>query len=228
MNKENSKNIIIVLLLVIIIILSALVVLFATDTIIFNTEKELNDKEIIETSDVNKLLTNDEALNILKNGYNDVVRHIFNESVSYCGDYASGENSHINLNGFVYNKSASFNSFEELDNHVKKYLTEDLLSTTRYNSSIDYIDNGATINSYYEKDGSLYCNGWNKGSNMVLDDYSENESNFVVNDIKENSFTGTIDAVYYDIDNKNTTLRINVIFVKQNDNWLMDKYEEIN
>ena len=236
MKKDKSKNIIIVLLIVIIIILITLVVLFATDTITFNKKVDSNDQfedttsentenESSNSKDTNTMLTNDEAIAILKNDYNDAVRHIFNEAVSYCGEVSTETNSSLSLNGFTYSKSASYNSFEELENYLKNYMTDTLLKSTNYNKTIT-ID-GNTVSSYYEQNGSLYCNGWNKGGNIYLEKYNENESSFEITNITVESFNAKINAVYYDHDNTTKTIKqINVSVIKQNDKWLLNSYEE--
>lgn len=193
------------------------VVVCLTGYFVYN--KILNHNKINE-------LSNDEALTILKISYNDIVRHIFNEGVAFCGEYDEGEKSKIKLNGFLYLKSATFNSFNELDSYVKKYLTENLLSTTRYNNSASFDE--TTIDSYYEKGGKLYCNTWNKGSNMLLASYSESDSKYEIQSINNNdSFVGIIDAVYFTEDNVQTNIKIKLTIINQNDNWLIDSYEEI-
>jgi len=58
-----------------------------------------------------KKITKTEALTILKNLFNDAVRHIFNESVSFCGECKIGDIG-LSINGFFYSKSATFNSFD--------------------------------------------------------------------------------------------------------------------
>ena len=190
--------------------------------------KKCEEKECTSSIDeTGKKLTKAEAEQILKELYNDAVRHIFNESVSYCGDYATGDNTTITLNGFSYSKSSTFKTFKELDNYLKNYMTESLLKSSGYNDS--YVEDGVTIGSYYEKDGSLYCNGWNKGGNIELEHYLINESTFVATKINDNSFDGSINAVYSDFENNNkTTLKIKVSVVKQNDKWLLNSYKEDN
>ena len=178
------------------------------------------------TDNNNNLITNNEAESILKNLYNDAVRHIYNEGVSYCGTYATGDNVTLSLNGFSYTKSATFNNFAELENYLKGYMTDSLLASSNYNKSTTF--EGTTINSYYEKDGSLYCNGWNKGGNMSLANYLVNESTFTASNVTENSFDGVINAVYSDFDNNNkTTKSIKVSVVKENNSWLLNTYEEL-
>lgn len=229
MKYDKNKNIIIGLLLVIVIILFALVILFATGTISFNSN-------VINTNDVQKnndnvnnelniqknMLTESEAIAILKNNYNDVVRHIFNEAVAFCGT----TDGTLNLNGFLYRKSTLFNNFTELESYLKKYMTDNLLSISNYNKST--VLNGVEVSTYYEKDGSLYCNTWNKGGNMSLVYYEESQSNFKIIDVEDGFFTATIDAVYYDDAREiKTTKKINVSVVKNDDVWLIDSYKEV-
>lgn len=224
--KNNNKGVI-VLLVVIIVILALLCILFATGTISLKSNSVDNNQNSNGITDNNNnLITNNEAESILKNLYNDAVRHIYNEGVSYCGTYATGDNVTLSLNGFSYTKSATFNNFAELENYLKGYMTDSLLASSNYNKSTTF--EGTTINSYYEKDGSLYCNGWNKGGNMSLANYLVNESTFTASNITENSFDGVINAVYSDFDNNNkTTKSIKVSVVKENNSWLLNTYEEL-
>lgn len=215
------------------IIILCLLVVGLTGYILYDKvlSNDNSNNNIIDNSDNNQQLgsnrlSNDEALIILKDSYNDVVRHIFNEGVSYCGEYDYDDDIDLNITSeFSFSKSATFNSIEELDSYVKKYLTEELLSTTRYNQSVTF--NGVTTNSYYEKDGNLYCNNWNKGSNMLLATFSKNESNYEILSINNDSFVGKINAVYYDVDNNKSLLKIKLTIIKRNGNWLIDSYEEI-
>ena len=224
--KNNNKGVI-VLLVVIIVILALLCILFATGTISLKSNSVDNNQNSNGITDNNNnLITNNEAESILKNLYNDAVRHIYNEGVSYCGTYATGDNVTLSLNGFSYTKSATFNNFAELENYLKGYMTDSLLASSNYNKSTTF--EGTTINSYYEKDGSLYCNGWNKGGNMSLANYLVNESTFTASNVTENSFDGVINAVYSDFDNNNkTTKSIKVSVVKENNSWLLNTYEEL-
>ena len=223
--KNNNKGVI-AILVAIIVILAALCTLFVTGTISLKSNSVDNNQNSNGITDnKNNLITNNEAESILKNLYNDAVRHIYNEGVSYCGTYATGDNVTLSLNGFFYTKSATFNSFAELENYLKGYMTESLLANSNYNRSTTF--EGTTINSYYEMDGSLYCNGWNKGGNVNLANYLVNESTFTATNITENSFDGIINAVYNDYNNSNkTTKTIKVSVVKQNDKWLLNTYEE--
>lgn len=231
MEKEKNNKVLIVVLLVIIILLGALCALFATGTISLNFKTENNGaaNNIEETT----ALTKTEAISIVKKLYNNDVRDIYNQAIAYCGERESGEGAYLSMDGFNYTKSKSFKTLGELENHLKKYMTESLLLSSNYNKSV--VLDGKTIKNYVEKDGVLYCNGWNKGSNMELAYYIENESTFEINNIGETSFEANINAVYYDVDyetNKDvstkTEKKINVSVVKQNGNWLLDKYSELS
>ncbi len=227
-NKKNNGGILVGILIGVVVMLLVFIGLFMTNTISF-TSKSDNNSNMSSGNEIqdnkNNNLTESEAINIVKNLYNDAVRHIFNEGVSYCGKYATGDNVTLSLNGFSYSKSATFNSFEEIENYLKGYMTESLLASTRFNQSVT--NNGVTISSYYEKDGSLYCNGWNKGGNMELTNYLVNESTFTVTNITKNSFDGTINAVYNDVNNVNKTTKIiKVSVIRENNKWLLNTYEE--
>lgn len=105
-------------------------------------------------------------------------------------------------------------------------MTDNLLSTSNYNKSTTI--NGVEVNTYYEKDGNLYCNTWNKGGDINLSYYEESESTFEITNIEDNSFTAIINAVYYDDTKTNkTTKKINVSITNNNDLWLIDSYEEV-
>lgn len=238
MEKEKNNKGLIILLSILVVLLAVLCVLFATGTISFNyktSDYSTNNTEnnVTQNNIENTTLTNSDAISIIKKLYSKDVRELYNEAVAYCGERETGEGSHLSIDGFGYTKSKSFKSIKELEEHLKIYMTESLLSSSNYNKSVT-ID-GKNITSYVEKDGALYCNGWNKGSNMELAYYSEEETSFEVNNISETSFEASINAIYYDVDyetNKSASARtvkkINVTVIKENDSWLLDKYSELS
>lgn len=216
---ENEKKYKVTIVLLVIIILLTLVIFFATDTI------SLNSKEKDIQNDNNALITNNEGEDILKDLYNDATRELYNQTVSYCGEYASGDDTTLTIDGFLYRKSATFNSFVELESYLKGFMTDSLISKSKLYESENINDNYVT--SYYEKDGNLYCNSWNKGGNLELEYYFIDESTFTVSNIKKDSFDGIINAVYSDFNNINKTIKsIKVSVVKQNNKWLLNSYKE--
>ena len=242
--SENNRGIIIALVGVIIVMLLTLCVLFATGTISFGAKTNNNasnsagnninnteDNNTVDTVETTTKLSNAEAINIVKKLYNADVRYIYNQIVTYCGEMESGEGAYLSVDNFNYTKSKSFKNLTELENHLKTYMTESLLKSSNYNRSTTI--NGKEVTSYIEKDGALYCNGWNKGSNMELAHYVEDETTIETSNIDEDSFDAKIDAVYYDVsyeENKSASTKtiknVSVTVVKQNGNWLLDKYSE--
>ena len=243
MEKEKNNKGLIIVLSILVVLLAVLCVLFATGTISFNfktsdystnnTENNVTQNNITQNNIENTTLTNSDAISIIKKLYSKDVRELYNEAVAYCGERETGEGSHLSIDGFGYTKSKSFKNLKELEEHLKTYMTESLLSSSNYNKSVTL--NEKNITSYVEKNGALYCNDWNKGSNMELAYYIENESSFEVNNISETSFEASINAVYYDVDyetNKSASARtvkkIKVTVIKENNSWLLDKYSELS
>lgn len=221
MEERKSSKVLIVVLSVIIVILSALVILLGTGVISFKKDSKTITNNSNNTNTNKKEFTKENAESKLKELYSDAVRGIFNEKVAFCGSY---DNESVEVNGYSYKKSSTFKSFDELDKYVKKYMTEDLLATTDYNKKVTL---DTTITSYYEKDGSLYCNNWNKGGNLELAKFLTDESTYTVSNLTEDSFDGTISAVYSNDSNTvKTTKNIKVSVIKQNNNWLINSYVE--
>ena len=219
MEKSNSKGGLFVGILIGIVIM--LVVggcLFATKTISFSSKTDSNNVNKKTVS--NNILTKDEAVAILKEKYN-VSRKVFDLGmISYCGEYATGDNSSKNINDTLYMKSATYSSFEELSNYLKNYMTEELLNSTKnYNDSVS--------KSYYEENGNLYCNTRNKGSDVTYSIFIDDESKYTINEINEKEIKATIQAVYFDNSetSKNTRI-IDVSMIKNSDKWLINSYED--
>lgn len=240
--KNKKTTIIITILVIIILILGILVGLLATDTISFtkinNDTKKTNTKEEDkkdnkeDKEEENKLLTNDEAKEVIKKSYNKAISDFF-DAITYCGNITNTTDEEsqyfYNKYGNFFIKSAQFKTFKELDNYLKQYATQKLLNENkRYKLNSTNPETGEVIPSYVEKDGYLYCNTWNKGG-PGIGEYQENESTFEVNNITEKSITGKIYAAYYDkFNNINNTLTIEVEVIKENDKWLLNHYKQID
>lgn len=244
MKEKKTTKIIIVVLVIIILILAVLVGLLATDTISFTKEANNNNHQTNTKEDEKenkqeaKLLTNDEAQEVIKKSYNKTIRDFFNVT-TYCGEYATMSetesqyfpNKYGMSYGFNYVKSANFKSFKELDDYLKQYATQNLLNDNdRYNktNNITSPETGEIVPTYVEKDGALYCNSWGKGG-PGIGDYQENESRFEVSNVAKELITGKIYAVYYDqISNTKNTLTIEVEVIKENDKWLLNHYKQVD
>lgn len=222
--KKNNSGMLVGILIGIIIMLLVFVGLFATGTISFKSTTTSDNGQTSESNETNESsnkLTESEAITIIKDLYNEDIRYIFNEKVSYCGDKSDDS---ISSNGFTYYKSSKFHTFNELKEHLENYMTESLLNSTSYNYST--VIDGNTITSYIEKDGNLYCNAWNKGGNVERTNYSADESTFKISNIDENSIDADIIAVYNWDGTRKNNLQIKVTAVKQNNKWLLNTYKE--
>lgn len=213
-NQTNNKGII-TLLIAIIIILSGLCVLFATDTISFKSNEIDNN----DNSDNNsKLLSNKEAVVEGKRLY-DKATEIYETwyLIPYCGvvrNKAYEDQNKIEKlgdgsygNGSYY--KSNFTSLDDLKNHLKQWLSEDIINEKVVKS---YEWNGETHYKYVEdlsllskkdghygyvdyvlKDNTLYCRldigkGW-----LTL---YQNKYDIKVDKIEENKITYTITSTY--------------------------------
>lgn len=219
---KKNKNLLIILIVGIILIGVALFLNFSGA---LGSKKESKNEDI-EPNEV--VLSDEDKINIVKSLYEEAaVRHIFNETVSYCGEVSMEENNSKTVSNFIYYKSETFHSFLELDNHVKKFMTEELLANTNYNNSSD------EVNSYYEEDENLYCNYWNKGGNISRNKFIPTDTTYELVNSSDTLIEAKINAVYSsslseeEKDEDKTNVNIEVEIIKVNDNWLINSYEEV-
>ena len=223
MEKKNNNGVLIGLLIGIIVMLLVFVCLFATNTISFNS-KNTNDKTKgtnKEVNEKNNTLTGDEAVKLIKTKLNFVVEYFDTLQVP-CGDDAEIDNSVPFKNGNPYYKSKQFSSYNELNEYLLQYMSQDIISQHKFYKK-EY---------YLEKDGSLYCLMSGKGSGDPRV-YVPEKTKYLVNNISTNSIDFTI-TVYYEapsnISNngwgENYSKTYNVVLTKFNDNWQITKYEE--
>ena len=71
----------------------------------------------------------------------------------YCGETEGS--LHFEELGYSYYKSTQFNSYDEIINYLKQYMSENVIEGHRFFDSGDP--------TYYEKDGNLYCFDTGKG-----------------------------------------------------------------
>lgn len=180
-----------------------------------------------EEIDTPPTLTDEEALNTLKTDYNDAIRYILNEDITYCGTLATEGKTTLDINGYTYQKSADFNNYEEVEKNVKQYATDKFLEKAGFNHQTTV--NGQNIKSYYESGGNLYCNTWKKDKNQLLTIYNEEESSFEIIRNNKNSFKAQITAIYYNNERTiKTPAKYEVKVVKQKNKWLLDEYTKLS
>ena len=153
MKNDKSKNVIIALLVVIIIILGGLVVLFATDTISFSSsEIDINgsNQNIVENVEQN----NYDAELIAKEKMPVAISFINQKRMSsvYCGAFEDDDSIIMDTDDesvkFIMYASKKFDTFEQLKDHLKKNLSEELINK--------YLNSGQ--NSYLERWQTLLSN----------------------------------------------------------------------
>ena len=167
-----------------------------------NNEQEIN-KTYVEGNDYEKLVK--ELQEKVKFTY-----EYYDWGNAYCGERGDGyiEGDENNPNGYYLSKQ--YKSYQEMINHLKTYMTEEVI-TSRF-AKEDYV----------EKDGKLYCADFGKGGNL----YQPEHFNIQINKISENNVKAQVVVElnymdYYDYDN------YNVEFTRLNDNWIISLYEKL-
>lgn len=231
-NQKNNKRVI-ALLIVIIVILSVLCVLFATGTIsfksndVYNNEKNqtVNDNNQTNQDDIN----NYDAEAIAKEKMPVAISLINQEKNTsvYCGTFEDDDMIVIDTNveyvKITMDASKKFTTLEQLKDHLKKNLSEELINKHLKTEE----------NSYLERDGKLYCQRAHKGFEwlFIADEDKINENNpitYTISNQQQNSFDVTIEARYGLLGSteRNQLVMINSTITKINNTWLVTKYEQ--
>lgn len=217
MEKKNiGLKVLVVILSLLVVGLSGFIIY---DKVLSNNEVENNDNNNVNTdNNGSKLLSNEEAINEGKRLY-DKATEIYETWVliPYCGVVRNkayeDENKIEKLgdsgygNGSYY--KSNFTSLDDLKNHLKQWLSEDIVNEKIVKTSVS---NGETFYNYVEdvsllskkdghygyvdyvlKDNTLYCRldtgkGW-----LTL---YQNKYDIKVDKIEENKITYTITSTY--------------------------------
>ena len=247
MEKKNNKGLI-MLLIAIIVILSILCIFFAIVTINLNTNKENNNTNenriITENSNIinttNNIINNSQyenEINIIKEIFsNNTVQYLVDHvSVLYCkteGNIINEEELGLNYKWNGYYKCSNFNSYEEITNHFKTYVTEEffntLLSSQPYLRQTTTLADNTTMYNYYEKDGILYAAMTGKGSNLNKWNFLKDESIYTIESVDNDKIIATIDAKWLNYSQTEYTEKVKISIKKDINNvWKVDSYETI-
>lgn len=219
-NQKNNKGVNSILV-VIIVILSALCVLFATDTISFNSNKiDANNTQENSSSDNERNheteiieFTESDAKEILKTKL-DVTIEFLESSNTYCGPngFTKAEDILIdNSEPYTYYLINNFNTLTDLENYLLMFMTKEVLSINEYYSQDNYI----------EQDNKLYCKTLNKSNTGAT------YENVEINNISSNEITATITVVKSGLGDSISD-KVNIKLIKTNDIWKISQYEKIN
>ena len=166
------------------------------------TDKNIDTSDHVELEDSVK----DELKEVFKFVYD-----YYNSVGSYCGTISLDDEIEPQPND-IYNASTQYSSFNEMINHLKKYMTDNVIYGVNYMSA----------DSYIEKDGKLYCPNFNKGGfEYELDStikYSKPYDEVIYTKIEA--------KVTYD--NYYETELYNVTFEQKNNSWVISSYEKIS
>lgn len=218
--KMKGRDILIAILFGLNIVLVAFIILLLTG-VVKVTDKVENSVGNTDSSKAvadDKLLTEDQALSIVKDYYS-VARDFFDlGAIAYCGDTVVGESKMINNQ--VYSKSSQFKNKKELNSYLDNYMTSNVQSL-----SVGFTSN----NAYIEENGYLYCTTNGKGSNMSYDKFDDSLSDYDIIEIKNDSISVNIVGAYYDVDGKDVNKKnIKLVLTKNNsDRWLISSYEDL-
>ena len=213
MGKKNTGlKILIIILGVLVLALSSYIVYakFLSDD---NINNECNcDKEKTKESSYSKVWDHEELNDDLKNELNEVFEFVFyyNDSGNlFCGDYKEGEIIEVSGEN-PYLQSGFYNSFDEMINYLKGYMTERVI----------YGKIGSRDN-YVEKDGRLYCPDYGKGGSIyelknIIIKYSKPFDDVIYTNIEAQLVYDEL-AKYEEV--------YDVVFEKKGNNWVISTYQ---
>lgn len=245
MNNEKRKSIIIILLLIIIAILVVLFLFNLNGNIPF----KVNGKQKDKVQEEKKLLTEEQALNIGRELYDEVTEiYLTSTLIPYCGyDYQSSITNETELftqdiYGDLSYQKAKFTSLEDLRNYLSNYLSQDLIGQIVTTDAITDLNDLKMYTDYIIYNDVLYCRAYTGAGYMsnYLNDYRMS-----IKTLDESKITFNIKSSYakvdagheclnsidtwndekancdsHEIEYKDTTFKIE----KVNDNWIVTDY----
>ena len=246
MEKKNNNGVLIGVLIGIIIMLLVFVCLFATNTISFNTKEVSNNnqeeknensiKKDTNTSNqanielnkennnkLNKELSKEEATSILKERTRKVFKYVHSLS-AYCGETEVTYPEDINnydkekfiVEGYITYFVSKYKNKEELNNYMKTFMNDEVIK--KYSKEGVY-----TVETYKEQNGHLYCLNSNKDCGMS---YNESKSSYTITNLNNDIISAIGKIAYNSCGETEEYLTVLVEIAKDNNNWLITKYEE--
>ncbi|MEE3342645.1 MAG: hypothetical protein VZS44_00975 [Bacilli bacterium] len=179
-------------------------------------------------------MTEEEATTIVKNIFtNSTVQYLVDHiAVTYCKTEAtsiSEKELGLDYQWNGYHKCTDFNSYEQLTNYFKQYVTEDyfnsLLLKENYLKQKNTLANGTEMYNYYEKDGNLYAASTGKGSNVNKDNFLDNETVYKIDSFDDNKITATITAKWEDPSGTKYSELEKMTIINEDGNWKVSSYE---
>ena len=205
--KRNNKGVI-VLLVVIIILLSVLCILFATNTINFNEDRDNENNSNVVEEIVNNKISEWEIKEKFEYVYGYNVLPIVT-----CGETQTGM---IKIGDKDYYMSNEFNTYDEMLSYLNKFMSKEFM----YNK---YAFKATDKNNYLEKDNNLYCDvtykGYMYGHNVKDIEIVKEENNKVI-------FVGNMELT--DPSNNKQYDKVNCTIEYIDNNWIITSFEKQN
>lgn len=232
--KKHNSGILVGILIGIIITLLVGICLFATGTISFNSTTSNDDgqnSENKQTDNSNIISSDDYDADTIAKEKMPAAISLANQdhnAMTYCGGFEQDDTIIVDTDDeyakITMDASSKFKTLDELRNHLKKNISEELIN--KYFKTKE--------NSYLEKNGKLYCQSAHKGFEWILvrNEDRINEDNpieYTILNKRQDSFDVKIEVKYgfMGSDERDQLITINATITKTNSNWLVTKYEQM-
>ena len=211
-NKLKIRNILIIIGIFIVLCI------FYTFNIINNNKQNNTVQENHNLKNVsNNTLSKSDAITILKTKV-DFAEEYFTNPQLPCGENAEIDDSIPKKNNMdTYYLSKTYSSFDELNNYLLQYMSQNVI-----NLNILY-----NKDNYIEQNGKLYCLMLQRGN---IGNYKDEKTDYKIEDITENSIHANIVSYIEDdqLPEYNVKRYISVVLTKNENNWQITKYDGYN
>lgn len=182
MNKNIGLKIIIIILSILIVIVGGYI-LYDKVLNVEEVREESNDQTDAKEEVIIKVEGNvdyKQLINELHKTFDVVYNYYYANGNSYCGsyDWNYSLSSSSDYRIMSYTASGDFDSYNEMIDYLKKYMSEDII----------YAKETTNKEFYIEKDNRLYCGNLGKGGNM----YEPSNMIIQINSINEDNINTTI------------------------------------
>lgn len=224
MDNQKKQKKIIILFIIIIAILSVLCFLFATGTISFKSndgdinkqnqniiDNNANDNTVDDNNDKNNNL---QTSNITIEKIKDVFEFVYNyqeKPIVYCGENKSITDINDEIQG--YNMSTEFSTYEEMIDNLKKYMSNEVISSKLFSPT--------NKNYYKEINGKLYCQETYKGY-----PYGNKDIKIEITSQTEDKITGIATMELIDLSENKIYDKVDIVLQKNEDNWIITSYKK--
>ncbi len=205
-NKNTGLKVFVIVLSVLVVALSGYIVY---DKVLNNKDVDNNYNDLRDNSNNESSITKDEIIELFEFVYN-----YYEKPVLYCGESKSVIDINDEMHG--YYESSEFNTYDEMINKLKKYMSNEVIKNKQGFAATNK-------NFYKENNGKLYCQDSYKGymyghGNIDIEITSQNENKIYC--------IATMELI--DMSNNKTYDKVDKTLEKNNNNWIITSYEKQN